>query len=74
MDQLSEAINMMEPDLFTLHVREGRNDLAAWVERAFGEVDLGALMRQRPTPLRMMVAIEKFLRQLELERLPRRGL
>lgn len=67
MDKLCEAINFMEPDLYTLHVREGRNDFAAWVERTFGEADLGIQMRLHPTPLRMMVAIEKFLRVLDEE-------
>lgn len=63
LDQLSEAINLIEPDVFRAHVNEGKNDFAAWVDNVFEEHGLAEQLRQHPTPLRMMVSIEKFLRQ-----------
>ena len=63
LDDLSEAINLIEPETFAFHVNEGKNDFAAWVEGVFGEVELAAQLREHPTPLRMMVSIEKFLRK-----------
>ena len=63
LDQLSEAINLIEPDVFRAHVNEQKNDFAAWVEGVFEEHSLAEQLRQHPTPLRMMVSIEKFLRQ-----------
>lgn len=63
LDELSEAINLIEPDTFEAHVNEGKNDFANWVEHVFGEIELANLLREYPTPLRMMVSIEKFLRQ-----------
>jgi hypothetical protein len=63
LDELSEAINLIDPGTFSTHVNGDRNDFAAWVEYVFGEVELANALRQYPTPLRMMVSIEKFLRQ-----------
>ena len=63
LDELSEAINLIEPDVFSAHVNESKNDFANWVEHVFGEIELANALRQYPTPLRMMVSIEKFLRQ-----------
>ena len=63
LDQLSEAINLIEPDIFRAHVNEQKNDFAAWVDNVFEEHGLAEQLRQHPTPLRMMVSIEKFLRQ-----------
>ncbi|MCC2631838.1 MAG: hypothetical protein K0S20_537 [Patescibacteria group bacterium] len=62
LDDLSEAINLIDPETFHVHVNESKNDFANWVEYVFGEVDLAAQLRKFPTPLRMMVSIEKFLR------------
>ena len=62
LDQLSEAINLIEPDVFRAHVNEQKNDFASWVEGVFEEHSLAEQLRQHPTPLRMMVSIEKFLR------------
>lgn len=62
LDDLSEAINLIEPEVFSVHVNEGKNDFAAWVEGVFGETELANQLRAFPTPLRMMVSIEKFLR------------
>ena len=63
LDELSEAINLIEPEVFEAHVNSEKNDFANWVEHVFGEVELANSLRQYPTPLRMMVSIEKFLRQ-----------
>lgn len=63
LDDLSEAINLIDPDTFLTHVNESKNDFASWVEHVFDEVELANQLRQFPTPLRMMVSIEKFLRQ-----------
>lgn len=63
LDQLSEAINLIEPEVFHAHVNEQKNDFANWVDGVFGEHELAEQLRTHPTPLRMMVAIEKFLRQ-----------
>jgi hypothetical protein len=63
LDQLSEAINLIEPEVFRVHVNEQKNDFAAWVDGVFEEHGLAEQLRQHPTPLRMMVSIEKFLRQ-----------
>ena len=62
LDDLSEAINLIEPELFQFHVNAEKNDFAAWVEHVFQEDGLAAQLREHPTPLRMMVSIEKFLR------------
>jgi hypothetical protein len=62
LDDLSEAINLIDQDTFSKHVNEGKNDFANWVEYVFGEVELAEQLRKFPTPLRMMVSIEKFLR------------
>jgi hypothetical protein len=62
LDDLSEAINLIDPDTFHKHVNPDKNDFANWVEYVFGEVDLANQLRKFPTPLRMMVSIEKFLR------------
>jgi hypothetical protein len=62
LDDLSETINWISPAAFNEYVNEERNDLARWVEDVWGEHELGGKMRQFPTPLRTMVAIEKFLR------------
>lgn len=67
LDDLSEAINLIDPETFQNHVNEGKNDFAAWVEGVFGETELANQLRSHPTPLRMMVSIEKFLRQSENE-------
>lgn len=63
LDNLSEAINLIEPDVFHAHVNDQKNDFANWVEHVFGEVELANRLREHATPLRMMVSIEKFLRQ-----------
>lgn len=62
LDDLSEAINLIDPETFQRHVNADKNDFAAWVEHVFGEAELAATLRAFPTPLRMMVAIERFLR------------
>lgn len=62
LDDLSEAINLIDPETFRKHVNKDKNDFASWVEHVFGEADLAAQLRKFPTPLRMMVSIEKFLR------------
>lgn len=62
LDDLSEAINLIDQDTFSKHVNEEKNDFANWVEHVFGEVELAEQLRKFPTPLRMMVTIEKFLR------------
>lgn len=63
LDDLSEAINLIDPETFQKHVNPEKNDFANWVEFTFGEPALAADLRKYPTPLRMMVSIEKFLRQ-----------
>ena len=63
LDDLSEAINLIDPETFQKHVNADKNDFASWVEFTFEEPALGADLRKYPTPLRMMVSIEKFLRQ-----------
>lgn len=65
LDDLSEAINLIDPETFQAHVNEGKNDFASWVEHVFGEVELAQQLQAFPTPLRMMVSIEKYLRQAE---------
>jgi hypothetical protein len=62
LDDLSEAINLIEPDTYEKHVSDGKNDFADWVELVFGEDYLAEVLRMYSTPLRMMVAIEKYLR------------
>ena len=62
LDDLSEAINLIDPETFQKHVNEEKNDFANWVQHVFGEVELAEQLRKFPTPLRMMVSIEKFLR------------
>ncbi len=62
LDELSEAINLIEPEVFHNHVNEHKNDFASWVEGVFEEPELASRLREHPTPLRMMVSIEKFLR------------
>lgn len=62
LDQLSEAINLIEPEVFHAHVNDQKNDFAAWVGDVFEESDLAQRLHEHPTPLRMMVSIEKFLR------------
>lgn len=62
LDDLSEAINLIDPETFQKHVNPEKNDFANWVEHVFGEVELAEQLRKFPTPLRMMVSIEKFLR------------
>lgn len=62
LDDLSEAINLIDPDTFMHHVNAEKNDFAAWVEQVFDETLLAEYLRRYPTPLRMMVHIEKFLR------------
>lgn len=63
LDELSEAINLIEPETFHAHVNEQKNDFAAWVDGVFEEHELAQQLREHPTPLRMMVSIEKFLRK-----------
>ena len=65
LDDLSEAINLIDPETFQKHVSDEKNDFAAWVEHVFGEPELAEQLRKFPTPLRMMVSIEKFLRMAE---------
>lgn len=64
LDDLSEAINLIDPETFQKHVNAEKNDFASWVEHVFGEEKLADDLRRFPTPLRMMVSIEKFLRQV----------
>jgi hypothetical protein len=63
LDDLSEAINLIDPETFQRHVNAEKNDFANWVQHVFGEDQLAEDLRKYPTPLRMMVSIEKFLRQ-----------
>lgn len=63
LDDLSEAINLIDPETFQKHVNAEKNDFASWVQHVFGEEQLADDLRKFPTPLRMMVSIEKFLRQ-----------
>jgi hypothetical protein len=63
LDDLSEAINLIDPDSFAIHVNTDKNDFANWVQHVFGEDQLAEALRAFPTPLRMMVSIEKYLRQ-----------
>jgi len=65
LDDLSEAINLIDPETFQAHVSGEKNDFANWVDGVFGEAALAENLRKYPTPLRMMVSIEKFLRQAE---------
>lgn len=65
LDDLSEAINLISPETFQAHVNGEKNDFANWVQYVFGEEELAESLRKYPTPLRMMVSIEKFLRQSE---------
>jgi len=69
LDELSEAINLIDPESFQHHVNAEKNDFASWVEHVFGEQELADNLRKFPTPLRMMVSIEKFLRQSELSQM-----
>jgi len=69
LDELSEAINLIDPESFQHHVNQEKNDFASWVEHVFGEQELADSLRKFPTPLRMMVSIEKFLRQSELSQI-----
>ena len=67
LDDLSEAINLIDPETFRKHVGKDelgndKNDFANWVEYVFEETELASQLRKFPTPLRMMVSIEKFLR------------
>jgi hypothetical protein len=62
LDDLSEALNLIDPETFQRHVNAQKNDFAAWVEDAFDEKRLAEELRKFPTPLRMMVSIEKFIR------------
>ena len=62
LDDLSEAINLIDQDTFSKHVNEEKNDFANWVQHVFVEEELADQLRKFPTPLRMMVSIEKFLR------------
>ena len=62
LDDLSEAINLIDPATFQKHVNAEKNDFASWVQHVFGEEALAEDLRRFPTPLRMMVSIEKFLR------------
>lgn len=62
LDDLSEAINLIDPETFMHHVNAEKNDFASWVEGVFDEELLAEYLRRYPTPLRMMVHIEKFLR------------
>jgi len=70
LDDLSEAINLIDPETFQTHVAGDKNDFANWVEYVFGETELAENLRKYPTPLRMMVSIEKFLRQSEVSGQP----
>jgi hypothetical protein len=62
LDHLAEAINLSEPELFHQHVNEHKNDFAAWVAGVFEEHELADRLRQFPTPLRMVISIERFLK------------
>ena len=62
LDDLSEAISLIDPETFHTHVNEEKNDFANWVEGVFEEQELAEQLRKYPTPLRMMVSIERFLR------------
>ena len=61
LNDLSEAINLIDPETFHAHVNADKNDFASWVEGVFHNPELAQQLRERPTPLRMMVSIEKFL-------------
>jgi hypothetical protein len=74
LDDLSEAINLIDPETFQRHVNEEKNDFASWVEHVFNEGELAEQLRKFPTPLRMMVSIEKFLRQTESPTPPAKGI
>ena len=63
LDNFSDAINLIDPDVFKRHVNAERNEFADWIETVFLLPDLAEMLRRYPTPLRMMVSIEKFLRQ-----------
>ena len=65
LDELSEAISLIDLETFQRHVNGEKNDFANWVEHVFGEKALADRLREFPTPLRMMVSIEKFLRQAQ---------
>ena len=62
LDDLSEAINLITPETFQSHVGGDKNDFANWVDHVFDEKELAQSLREHPTPLRMMISIEKFLR------------
>ena len=66
LDELSDAINLLDAHVFQCHVNAKRNDFADWVETRFGLPALAEKLRIYPTPLRMMVTIEKFLRLAEI--------
>jgi hypothetical protein len=61
LDDLSEALNLIDPETFKRHVNPEKNDFANWVEYVFEEKELASSLRNYPTPLRMMVSIERFL-------------
>lgn len=59
---LSEAINLIPSHVFEKIVNKDHNAFADWVEDVFQEPALADELRKYPTPLRMMVSVEKFLR------------
>jgi hypothetical protein len=62
LDQLAEEINLSDPELFHTHVNESKNDFAAWVAGVFEEHPLAERLAQQPTPLRMVISIERYLK------------
>ena len=72
LDELSEAINLIDPVTYQRHVGADQNHFADWVEEVFGLSDLAQQFRRYPTPLRTMVSIEKFLRAPTPRDSPRR--
>ncbi len=60
---LVEEINLIggDQETFSIYVGPDHNFFADWVEKVFGEMELAAELRRHPTPLRMRVAIAKFL-------------
>jgi hypothetical protein len=61
LEDLVDAVSLIDPETFMAHVNTEKNDFAAWVSDVFGETRLAEYLGRYPTPLRMMVHIERFL-------------
>lgn len=60
--ELRDALEHMEDEIFSYHVKGKRNDFANWIEFVLGDTELAAALRKTAKPKTMHTAVVRRLK------------